>query len=89
VTLYINDEPVGDGRIEHTVPVRFSGYAGMDIGHDNGLPVDRSYADLSPFAFTGTVRKVVFDINPHLSDEHEQELHDHADWAHAVHAITA
>ena len=53
VTLFVNGEPVGGGRMEHTVPVRFSGYAGMDIGRDNGLPVDRSYADKSPFAFTG------------------------------------
>jgi arylsulfatase len=89
VTLYVNDEPVGGGRIEHTVPVRFSGYAGMDIGRDNGMPVDRSYADKSPFAFTGKVKKVVFDVNPHLTEEHEQELDDHAQWAHTAHAITA
>ena len=25
VTLYVNDKPVGGGRMEHTVPVRFSG----------------------------------------------------------------
>ena len=50
------------GRMEHTVPVRFSGYAGMDIGRDNGGVVDRSYADKAPFAFTGTIKKVVFDI---------------------------
>ncbi len=37
VTLLVNDEPVGKGRMEHTVPGRFSGYAGMDIGRDNGL----------------------------------------------------
>ena len=72
VTLYVNDEPVGGGRIEHTVPARFSGYAGMDIGRDNGLPVDRNYVDKSPFAFTGKVKKVVFDVNPHLTDEHER-----------------
>ena len=89
VTLYVNDEKVGGGRMEHTVPARFSGYAGMDIGRDNGLPVDRSYADRSPFAFTGTVKKVVFDVNPHLSDEHEQELHEHAQQALAGHAINA
>jgi arylsulfatase A-like enzyme len=89
VTLYIDDEAVGGGRIEHTVPARFSGYAGMDIGRDNGLPVDRSYADKSPFAFTGTVKKVVFDINPHLEDAHEQELHEHAHQALAAHAINA
>ena len=36
--------------------------------------MDRRYADQSPFAFTGTIRKVVFDINPHLEDEDEQAL---------------
>ncbi len=40
VTLFINDKPVGHGRMEHTVPIRFSGYAGMDIGRDNGGVVD-------------------------------------------------
>jgi arylsulfatase len=61
----------------------------MDIGRDNGDPVDRSYADKSPFAFTGTVKKVVFDINPHLTDGHEHELHEHAQQALAAHAINA
>jgi len=89
VTLYVNDEPVGSGRMEHTVPVRFTGYAGMCIGRDNGMPVDRSYADKSPFPFTGTVKKVVFDINPHPSGEQEQQLHEHAHQALAGHAITA
>jgi len=89
VTLFVNDEPVGGGRIEHTVPARFSGYAGMDIGRDNGLPVERGYADKSPFAFTGRVKKVVFDVNPHLTEEDEQELHDHAQQALAGHAINA
>jgi arylsulfatase len=89
VTLFVNDEPAGGGRIEHTVPVRFSGYAGMDIGRDNGMPVDRSYADRSPFAFTGTIKKVVFDVNPHLTEASEHDLEDHANWAHTAHAITA
>ena len=40
VTLFIDDRPVGKGRMDHTVPVRFSGYAGMDIGRDNGGVVD-------------------------------------------------
>jgi arylsulfatase len=89
VTLFINGEPAGGGRIEHTVPVRFSGYAGMDIGRDNGMPVDRSYADRSPFAFTGTVKQVVFDVNPHLTEASEHDLEEHANWAHTAHAITA
>jgi hypothetical protein len=89
VTLLVNDKPVGGGRMDHTVPVRFSGYSGMDIGRDNGLPVDRRYADQSPFAFTGTIRKVVFDINPHLDDEDEQALHEHAHQSLTAHGMSA
>ena len=37
VSLYANDEKIGEGRIEKTVFFRFSGYSGMDIGRDNGL----------------------------------------------------
>jgi arylsulfatase len=89
VTLYVDDKPVGGGRMEHTVPARFSGYAGLDIGRDNGMPVDRSYADKSPFAFTGTVKKVVFDVDPHLEEEREHELHLSAQQAATLHAINA
>ncbi len=87
VTLYVNDKPVGGGRIEHTVPVRFSAYAGMDIGRDNGGVVDLSYDDRKPFAFTGTIKKVVFDIKPHLSTDDEQALHESAHHGHAAHAL--
>ncbi len=63
----MNDNPSASGRMDHTVPVRFSGYAGMDIGRDNGGVVDLSYADRKPFPFTGTIKKVVFDVKPHLA----------------------
>ena len=46
------------------VPVAFSSYAGMDIGRDKGLVVDRDYEDKAPYAFTGTVKDVVFDPKP-------------------------
>ena len=78
VTLLVNGEPVASGRMEHTVPARFSGYAGMDIGCDNGLVVDRSYADKAPFRFTGEIKQVTFDIAPHMSEEDAQALHEHA-----------
>ena len=84
VTLFIDDRPVGKGRMDHTVPVRFSGYAGMDIGRDNGGVVDLAYEDKKPFAFTGTVKKVVFDIQPHLSDQDELDLHAEAHRGHAA-----
>ena len=88
VTLYIDDRAVGKGRMDHTVPVRFSGYAGMDIGRDNGGVVDLAYEDKKPFAFTGTVKKVVFDIKPHLSAQDELNVHTAEQHGHAAHALS-
>ena len=89
VTLFIDGRPVGKGRMDHTVPIRFSGYAGMDIGRDNGGVVDLGYADRKPFPFTGTIKKVTFDVNPHPSAEDEHELHTAAHHGHAAHALSA
>ena len=88
VMLYINDRPVGKGRMDHTVPIRFSGYSGMDIGRDNGGVVDRSYENEKPFPFTGTVKKVVFDIKPHVSDDDEREIHAADHHGQAVHGLS-
>jgi hypothetical protein len=48
----------------------------MDIGRDNGLVVDLTYEDLAPYAFTGKIKKVVFDLKPHAQED-EQALHHH------------
>ncbi len=89
VTLFVNGTPVGSGRLDHTVPFIFSGYAGMDVGRDNGLVVDRSYADKAPFAFTGTVKKVTFDVAPHPDDADEHALHEHASQVDTARGISA
>ncbi|WP_354536918.1 sulfatase-like hydrolase/transferase [Kitasatospora sp. NBC_00240] len=89
VTLLVNGEAVATGRMDHTVPIRFSAYAGMDIGRDNGGVVDLSYEDKKPFAFTGTVRKVTFDITSHPSAEDEDALHTAAHHGHAGHGLSA
>jgi arylsulfatase len=88
VTLYIDDRQVGKGRMDHTVPIRFSGYAGMDIGRDNGGVVDRAYEDKKPFAFTGTVKKVVFDIAPHVAEQDELDVHTAEQHGQAAHALS-
>ena len=89
VRLFANAKEIGKGRMDNSVPVRFSGYAGMDIGRDNGGVVDRGYADRAPFAFTGTVKRVVFDLRPHLSEADEQALHEHAHQSLSAHGISA
>ena len=88
VSLYANNEKIGEGRMEKTVPVRFSGYAGMDVGRDNGLPVNRAYAAKSPYPFTGKVRKVVFDLKPGTHDQ-EKALHEAGAHVAAAHGISA
>jgi len=60
--LFINGKQVAEGRIEHTMALLTTSYAGFDIGKDNGLPVSRSYEAKSPFPFTGKIEKVVFDL---------------------------
>jgi arylsulfatase len=77
VTLWANGEQIGDGALAKTVPIAFTSYAGMDIGRDNGLVVDREYEDRAPYAFTGTVKQVVFDLQP-VHHEAEKALHEHA-----------
>ncbi|MGZ6833533.1 MAG: arylsulfatase, partial [Mycobacteriaceae bacterium] len=77
VRLWANDQLIGEGDMAQTVPLAFSSYAGMDIGRDNGLVVDRDYEDKAPYAFTGTVHEVVFDLTP-AHHEAEVALHEHA-----------
>jgi hypothetical protein len=76
VTLFVNDEVVGEGDMPQTVRSFFTTYAAMDIGRDNGLVVDLDYEDKAPYACTGTVKHVVFDLQPG-SHEDEQALHAH------------
>lgn len=76
VTLLVGDETVGTGRLHQTVPIAFTSYSGMDISRDNGGVVDLEYEDRAPYAFTGTVKGVVFDLSP-AHHEAEQDLHQH------------
>jgi arylsulfatase len=56
VKLSVNGKEVGSGRVERTVPARFSADETFDIGCDTGSPVSADYQ--SPFRFTGTIKKV-------------------------------
>ena len=62
VTLFVNDRQVAQSRVEKTVPARFSADETFDIGCDTGSPVSESY--MSPFAYPGTIDKVVIDLQP-------------------------
>lgn len=62
--LFIGDRAVGENKSAHSVPLRFSSYSGFDVGKDNGDVVSPTYHDRAPFAFTGRIGTVVFDIAP-------------------------
>ena len=66
VTLWANGRQIGEGRLDHTCSMLFTTYAGMDMGRDNGGVVDDAYEDRAPYAFTGTLRKVV--VRPQADD---------------------
>ena len=53
-----------------------------------GLPVDRAYAAKSPYPFTGTVKKVVFDLKPGTHED-EKALHEGGAHVAAAHGISA
>jgi arylsulfatase len=80
-TLWADDKQIGEGDVPHTISLIFTTYAGMDISRDNGGVVDLDYEDRAPYAFTGTVRNVVFDLAPHA---HDQELTLHESTAQAA-----
>ena len=87
VTLFANDRQIGEGEIPHTISLIFTTYAGMDIGRDNGGVVDLDYEDRAPYAFTGTVHDVVFDLAPHAHDD-EVSIHEATTQAALAHGAS-
>ena len=84
VTLWADDRQIGEGDIPRTISLIFTTYAGMDISRDNGGVVDLDYEDRAPYAFTGTVRNVVFDLTPHAHDD-DLSLHQSTTQAALAH----
>jgi arylsulfatase A-like enzyme len=59
VKLYINDKLTAEGRIEKTVPFRYS-LEPFDVGQDTVSPVSKEYQ--SPFPFKGRVENVTIEV---------------------------
>ena len=60
-SIYVNDEIVGEVNMDATLPYK-TAFEGMDIGQDLLYPVSPDYADQGEFAYTGTIKKVVFNL---------------------------
>jgi arylsulfatase A-like enzyme len=67
VTLYLDGAEVGEGRVEATVPMIFSGDETADVGSDTASPVSDDYDD-EDSVFTGTVNWVQIDLGEDAED---------------------
>jgi hypothetical protein len=66
LTLYLNGDKIGEGRVEHTVPMLFSGDETTDLGRDSATPVSDDHG--TDNTFTGRVRWVQIDIDAAAED---------------------
>jgi arylsulfatase len=67
VTLYIDGEKTGEGRVGATVPMIFSADETADVGRDTASPVSDDYEGESS-VFTGTVNWVQIDLGDDADD---------------------
>jgi arylsulfatase A-like enzyme len=62
-SLYVNDQKVGEGRIDKTHPFVFSADETEDVGEDLGTPVTEDYKEGNN-KFTGTIEKITLAVTP-------------------------
>jgi arylsulfatase A-like enzyme len=79
VSLCVDGELVGEGRVERTVPMMFSGDETCDVGSDTASPVSEDYTSEGS-RFAGAVNWVQIDIDEAAADvDHlispEERLH--------------
>jgi len=67
VTLFVDGEKVGEGRVAGTQPMLFSPDETTDVGSDGGTPVSDDYGPKDS-AFTGRVRWVEIDLGEDAED---------------------
>ena len=67
VTLYLDGDKTGEGRVEATVPLIFSADETADVGRDTASPVSDDY-DGESSVFTGTVNWVQIDLGEDAED---------------------
>ena len=57
MTLYVDGDKIGEGRVDGTVPMVFSADETTDVGSDTAMPVSDDYGQRDS-EFTGTVQWV-------------------------------
>jgi arylsulfatase len=67
ISLLVDGEVVGEGRLERTIPLVFSLDETCDVGRDSGLPVSDDYT-AEGSVFTGTVDRVLIEVADGATD---------------------
>ena len=67
VGLFLDGKPVGEGRVDATEPMMFSGDETTDVGSDSATPVSDDYGPRDS-AFTGRVGWVQIDLDDAAED---------------------
>jgi arylsulfatase len=74
-TLSVDGKAVAEGKLEVTVPIRFSLDESFDVGMDTGSPVIDEYDSKMPFKFTGTLHKFEIELGEdQLTADKQSEL---------------
>ena len=60
VTLYVDDQEVGAGRVEKSIPNRVTLDETLDTGFDTGTPISEDFE--VPFKFTGRLKTVTIEL---------------------------
>ncbi len=68
VTLYIDGEAIGEGRVEGTQPMLFSADETTDVGHDTATSVTDDFASSADTRYPGRVRWVQIDLGDDAED---------------------
>jgi arylsulfatase len=68
-TLFVNDDKVAEGRIEHTQPMIFSADETADVGIDLATPIVESIGSEAKSRFTGHISKVRVEVRPMKAPE--------------------
>lgn len=63
IKLFVDGKPVGTGDLSVTIPLTLGLAAGVSVGADSGSPVMLADEYISPFRFTGQVKKVLVDVS--------------------------
>jgi arylsulfatase A-like enzyme len=67
VTIYVDGQKAGEGRVDGTQPMAFSADEGTDVGSDSATPVSDDH-DSKGSTFTGRIRWVQIDIDEAAED---------------------